>query len=259
MNITCSALPEQLLESELFGHERGAFTDARLQKKGLLETADRGTVFLDEIGEMTPGLQAKLLRFLEEKSFKRVGGSADIHVDVRVIAATNRNLEEEVAKNRFRVRSLLSPQRPADFDAAAPDAPGGHSAAGRVLHRRLQHRVQEARARRDAGRLHGAARLRLARQRPRAPQRHRTGDAALGRRPARCAGLRRRSTAVVTAGNDFELPATGVDLEQLERSLLVQALRRSGGNQTRAGAMLGLNRDQIRYRIEKFGLTDALT
>ena len=76
MNITCSALPEQLLESELFGHERGAFTDARLQKKGLLETADGGTVFLDEIGEMTPGLQAKLLRFLEEKSFKRVGGSA---------------------------------------------------------------------------------------------------------------------------------------------------------------------------------------
>ena len=76
MNITCSALPEQLLESELFGHERGAFTDARMQKKGLLETADGGTVFLDEIGEMTPALQAKLLRFLEEKSFKRVGGVA---------------------------------------------------------------------------------------------------------------------------------------------------------------------------------------
>ena len=102
MNITCSALPEQLLESELFGHERGAFTDARLQKKGLLEMADGGTVFLDEIGEMTAGLQAKLLRFLEEKSFKRVGGSHDIRVDVRVVAATNRNLEEEVGKHRFR-------------------------------------------------------------------------------------------------------------------------------------------------------------
>ena len=102
MNITCSALPEQLLESELFGHERGAFTDARLQKKGLLEVADGGTVFLDEIGEMTPGLQAKLLRFLEEKSFKRVGGSQDIRVAVRVVAATNRNLEEEVATHRFR-------------------------------------------------------------------------------------------------------------------------------------------------------------
>ena len=93
VNITASALPEQLLESELFGHERGAFTDARQQKRGLLETADGGTVFLDEIGEMTPGLQAKLLRFLEEKAFKRVGGLVDIRVDLRVIAATNRDLE----------------------------------------------------------------------------------------------------------------------------------------------------------------------
>src|SRR4029077_17578757 len=102
MNITCSALPEQILESELFGHERGAFTDARAQKRGLLESADGGTVFLDEIGEMAPPLQAKLLRFLEEKTFKRVGGVADIRVDVRVIAATNRNLEDEVKKGRFR-------------------------------------------------------------------------------------------------------------------------------------------------------------
>jgi DNA-binding NtrC family response regulator len=102
VNITCSALPEQLLESELFGHERGAFTDARQQKRGLLETADGGTVFLDEIGEMTPGLQAKLLRFLEERTFKRVGGLNDIRVDVRVIAATNRSLEDEVKAGRFR-------------------------------------------------------------------------------------------------------------------------------------------------------------
>ena len=102
VNITCSALPEQLLESELFGHERGAFTDARQQKRGLLETASDGTVFLDEIGEMTPGLQAKLLRFLEEKTFKRVGGLSDIRVNVRVIAATNRNLEQGVKEGRFR-------------------------------------------------------------------------------------------------------------------------------------------------------------
>src|SRR6185503_7450422 len=102
MNITCSALPETLLESELFGHERGAFTGADRQKRGLLESADGGTVFLDEIGEMVPALQAKLLRFLEEKTFKRVGGAVDLHVDVRVIAATNRNLQEEVRQGRFR-------------------------------------------------------------------------------------------------------------------------------------------------------------
>ncbi|MBI4615450.1 MAG: sigma-54-dependent Fis family transcriptional regulator, partial [Planctomycetes bacterium] len=102
INITCSALPEALLESELFGHEQGAFTDARRQKKGLFELADGGTIFLDEIGEMAPGLQAKLLRFLEEKAFRRVGSTADIRVDVRVIAATNRNLEEQVRQGKFR-------------------------------------------------------------------------------------------------------------------------------------------------------------
>ncbi len=102
VNITCSALPEQLLESELFGHERGAFTDARQQKRGLFETADGGTVFLDEIGEITAGLQSKLLRFLEEKTFKRVGGLTDVRVDVRVIAATNRDLEQEVKAGKFR-------------------------------------------------------------------------------------------------------------------------------------------------------------
>ena len=172
MNITCSALPEQLLESELFGHERGAFTDARMQKRGLLETADGGTVFLDEIGEMTPALQAKLLRFLEEKSFKRVGGAADIRVDVRVIAATNRNLEEEVAKGAFRDRSLLPAERAADRAAAAARASRGHPGAGRVLHRQLQcassgSSVLGA----TPAALRGAAGVRLAGQRARAAQR----------------------------------------------------------------------------------------
>ena len=102
LNITCSALPEPLLESELFGHEKGAFTDARQQKRGLLEQADEGTVFLDEIGEMAPALQAKLLRVLEEKTFRRVGGIGDVRVDVRVIAATNRDLETLVREGRFR-------------------------------------------------------------------------------------------------------------------------------------------------------------
>jgi DNA-binding NtrC family response regulator len=256
MNITCSALPEQLLESELFGHERGAFTDARLQKKGLLETADGGTVFLDEIGEMTPALQAKLLRFLEEKSFKRVGGSTDIRVDVRVIAATNRNLEEEVSKHQFRAdlffRLNVLPIAMPPLRAHAEDIPllveyfidafndefrkkilGATPAAYALLQgygwpgnvRELRNVIERAMLLSDGTRLDAK------------------DFAAM--------------TKAVSASNEFELPPSGVDLEQLERSLLIQALRRSGGNQTRAGGLLGLNRDQIRYRIEKFGLTTA--
>ena len=121
MNITCSALPEQLLESELFGHERGAFTDARQQKIGLLESADGGTVFLDEIGEMQPMLQAKLLRFLEERAFKRVGGAADIHVGAR-----DRG-DEPGSAGRGEARAVsrgpvLPPERDADRHAAAAAA-----------------------------------------------------------------------------------------------------------------------------------------
>ena len=102
MNISCTSLPDQLLESELFGHEKGAFTDAKARKKGLVELADQGTVFLDEIGDLNTGLQAKLLGFLEDRVFRRVGGVRDIHVSVRVLAATNKDLEQEVAEKRFR-------------------------------------------------------------------------------------------------------------------------------------------------------------
>ena len=256
MNITCSALPEQLLESELFGHERGAFTDARLQKRGLLETADGGTIFLDEIGEMVPALQAKLLRVLEEKAFKRVGGSADIHVDVRVIAATNRNLEDEVAKGRFRsdlfYRLNVLPMALPPLRSHAGDIPllveyfidsfntefrkrvlGATPAAYEVLERygwpgnvrELRNVIERAMLLSDSQRLEAK------------------DFAALS------------SSAGSAEG--FELPASGVDLEQLERSLVIQALRRSGGNQTKAAALLGLNRDQIRYRIEKFSLSPA--
>jgi two-component system response regulator AtoC len=102
LDINCASLPEQLLESELFGHERGAFTDAKSQKLGLLELANRGTLFLDEIGEMSLTIQVKLLRVLERMVFRRVGGTADIHVSVRIISATNRDLKKEVDESRFR-------------------------------------------------------------------------------------------------------------------------------------------------------------
>jgi DNA-binding NtrC family response regulator len=103
VEINCASLPENLLESELFGYERGAFTDAKAQKRGLFEAADGGTLLLDEIGEMQPGLQAKLLKVLEEMSFRRLGGTRDLHVDVRVIAATNKDLAAEVKSGRFRL------------------------------------------------------------------------------------------------------------------------------------------------------------
>jgi Nif-specific regulatory protein len=102
IKINCAALPESIIESELFGHEKGAFTGAVKERKGRFELADRGTIFLDEVGELSPGIQVKLLRVLQERELERVGGTGTIKVDVRLIAATNRNLEEEVKAGRFR-------------------------------------------------------------------------------------------------------------------------------------------------------------
>jgi DNA-binding NtrC family response regulator len=254
MNITCSALPEALMESELFGHERGAFTGADRQKRGLFEMADGGTVFLDEIGEMVPGLQAKLLRFLEEKTFRRVGGAVDIKVDVRVVAATNRNLQEEVKGGKFREDLFyrlnvlpigLPPLRErrddiprlvaffvesynAEFKkhirGVSPEAMTtlqSHGWPGNI--RELRNAIERAMLLSDNPMLEPA-------------------DFSAG------------AGAAVRLGEQVELPTAGIDLDQLERSLVVQALQRTGWNQTKAAALLGLNRDQIRYRIEKFNL-----
>ena len=253
MNITCSALPETILESELFGHERGAFTDARQQKRGLLESADGGTVFLDEIGEMAPGLQAKLLRFLEEKTFKRVGGIADVRVDVRVIAATNRTLEEEVKKGRFRedlyyrlnVLPIILPplrNRPDDIPTLIHYFVDTFNAEFRKSVRRVA--ADAMQQLRNYGWPGNIRELRNAVER--AMLLVEGADLTADQFPV----LSRSSRL----NEGVELPATGVDLEQLERSLVIQALERSSWNQTKAATLLGLNRDQIRYRIEKFKL-----
>ncbi len=251
VNITCSALAEQLLESELFGHERGAFTDARQQKRGLLETADGGTVFLDEIGEMTPGLQAKLLRFLEEKTFKRVGGLTDVRVDVRVVAATNRDLESDVKTGKFRedlfyrlqvMPMTLPPLRERwgdvlllanfyidQFNREFRKKVRGLSPAAAALLEQYQWpgNVRELRNAIERAML-------LVDQSYLEPE-----DFSLTR---------------TVSPVEFVLPPEGVRLEEVERQLLVQALERAAGNQTQAAQLLGINRDQVRYRIEKFGL-----
>jgi two-component system, NtrC family, response regulator AtoC len=253
MNITCSALPEQILESELFGHERGAFTDARQQKRGLLESADGGTVFLDEIGEMAPGLQAKLLRFLEEKTFKRVGGVADIRVDVRVVAATNRQLEDEVRKGRFRedlyYRLNVLPIVLPPLRAHADDIPAlVHyfiDAYNTEFRKRVRGITDDAMRRLQTYGWPGNIReLRNAVERA----------MLLVEGPELTADQFPVLSSVHRLSEGVELPPTGIDLEQLERSLVVQALERSVWNQTKAATLLGLNRDQIRYRIEKFKL-----
>jgi len=253
VNITMSALPEQLLESELFGHERGAFTDARQQKRGLLETADGGTVFLDEIGEMTAGLQAKLLRFLEEKTFKRVGGLSDVRVDARVIAATNRNLEEEVSHGTFRedlfYRLQVMPISLPPLRERQGDIPLLASYYTDQFNREFKRHVRgvspEGLKTLEQYRWPGNIReLRNAIERAMLLVEHEWLQA----------GDFTTLTRSVTPA-EFKLPAEGISLDEVERQLVVQALERSGGNQTQAGQLLGINRDQVRYRIEKFGLT----
>ena len=253
MNITCSALPDALLESELFGHERGAFTDARNQKIGLLEAADGGTVFLDEIGEMVPALQAKLLRFLEEKAFKRVGGSADVRVDARVIAATNRDLEDAVKTGGFRedlyyrlnVMQITLPslrEHPSDIPLLLDYY---IDAFNREFRKNIRGVTPEAMGLLKAYRWPGNIReLRNAVERAMLLA---EGEWVT---PELLPVIASRASTAQT----MELPHEGVNLDTLERELVVQALRRTGGNQTKAAALLGLNRDQIRYRIEKFAL-----
>ena len=253
VNITCSALPDSLLESELFGHEKGAFTDAKTQKKGLFEQGDGGTVFLDEIGEMSPILQSKLLRVLEEKSFRRVGGNNDQKVNVRVVAATNRNLQDEVKKGGFREDlyyrlNVLTIELPPLRERVGDIPLLGEYFAQRFS---VDFRKPIQGFDKDA--------LKLLQDYP-WPGNVRELRNAIERAVLLCDRdqLCREAFAAIDKPAelhaDMTLPPAGVNLEKLERSLVVQALERTKGNQTQAAKLLGINRDQMRYRIEKFGL-----
>jgi len=252
VNITCSALPEALLESELFGHERGAFTDARQRRKGLLEEAAGGTVFLDEIGEMTPSLQAKMLRFLEERAFRRVGGAGDVHADVRVIAATHRDLRQRVASGEFRqdlyyrlavVHLQMPPLRERTGDVA-------------LLVEHFLATFAES-YQKPIPRLSKAARDKLmshpwpgnVRELKNAIER-----AVLLADTEEIRAEELDMSEVEDPVDAFRLPPSGINLEELERALVLQALEKTTGNKSRAGSLLGLTRDQIRHRIEKFNI-----
>ncbi len=260
VDITCTALSESLLESELFGHEKGAFTDAKVQKKGLVELADGGTVFLDEIGDLSPGLQGKLLRFLEDKVFRRVGGTRDIHVAVRVIAATNKELGKEVEAGRFR-RDLyfrlkvipleIPPLRERREDILP-------LAESFVRHFDAEMRKSVHGIDPDAGQLMLAydwpGNVRELRNAIERAVLLTDGDTIACRDlPAE---IREGTPTRAEPDSAPALPIGGLVLEELERELVRQALDRAHGNRTRAARLLGLNRDQIRYRIAKFHLED---
>jgi transcriptional regulator with PAS, ATPase and Fis domain len=255
VNITCSALPAALLESELFGHERGAFTDAKARKEGLLQQASGGTVFLDEIGEMQPSLQAKLLRFLEDKVFRPVGGSTEYHSDVRVVAATNVDLRKAVREGEFRedlyyrlavVTIHLPPlrERNGDIDLlVAYFLDRFNRDLGKHVRRIEPAALSELRTYPWPGNVRE---LRNALERAVLLAESDTlgrGDFELG--------------GSALDDDEYRLPAGGVNIRELERSLVEQALERTGGNQTRAARLLGMNRDQIRYRMQRYGLLPA--
>jgi two-component system response regulator PilR (NtrC family) len=260
--VNCGAMPEALLESELFGHIRGAFTGADKDKKGLIEAADGGTVFLDEIGEMSPTMQVKLLRVLQERKYRRVGGTEEDSSNIRVIAATNRDLPKFVGEGKFREDlfyrlNVIPVQMPplrdrADdvtliaehflakytremnkiIDGFAPEALAalrGYSWPGNV--RELENTVERAVALESGRRVELAA----------LPDHIREG------RPA----TTRSGDAVTEAGDGFNLER---HLQDIERSHLERALERSGGVQTRAADVLGLSFRQFRYLMKKHGL-----
>jgi DNA-binding NtrC family response regulator len=257
MNITCTALQDTLLESELFGHEKGAFTDAKSQKKGLFELANNGTVFLDEIGDMSPTLQAKVLRALEERAFRRVGGSQDIKVDVRIIAATNRPLEKLIEEKRFREDLYYR------LNIITIDVPP-------LRERRLDipllvdHFLKRfsVEFRKNVTDLSGEALRKLeayewpgnVRELKNVIER----AVLLGSGPVVAAeDLSMGRSAAAAPEKDkklFSLPAKGFKFDDLEKDIVLQALERTAWNQTRAGELLGMTRDQIHYRMEKFGL-----
>ncbi len=255
ISVNCTVLPDNLVESELFGHEAGAFTDAKEAKRGLFELADGGTIFLDEIGDMPKPAQAKLLEFLETHRFRRVGGVRDITVDVHVVTATNRNLDEAVANGDFRedlfyrldvIPIALAPLREHPEDIAPltmhfiDTLCDEMSIPRRIVAPETVGLLEKYAWPGNARELRNVLeRLLLLRDDPTIAPNHLPPE-------IRQAGVAREQV--------FVLPPDGIDLDLVEQQLIVQAMERASGNKSRAARLLGISRDTLRYRLEKYGL-----
>ena len=259
--INCAAIPETLLESELFGYEKGAFTDARSQKRGIFELADKGTLFLDEIGEIPLMLQAKLLRVLEEQSFRRLGGLKDIKLDLRVVAATNKNLREAVEEGAFRqdlyfrlnvIHITIPPlrERPDDIPPLARFFVDHYN---RKFKRHLEGLTAEAERKLLDHDWPGNVReLRNAIERAMILE---TSSHISQSSLPLSISHRAAPSSSFSSGNGFaSVPEDGLSLEDNERRLLLCALEKTNGNQTQAARLLHITRDTLRYKMKKYNL-----
>jgi DNA-binding NtrC family response regulator len=259
MEINCAAIPRELLESELFGHEKGAFTDATQQRIGLFEAAEHGSVFLDEIGELPLTLQAKLLKFLDSKIVRRVGGSRDIPVDVRILAATNRDLAEEVRQGRFRedlyyrlnvVPIEIPPLRDRDDDAVLL-ARLFCERVGRKLGKKAR---LSAASEREVGRYPWPGNVReLSNVIERAVLLARTEE--LGPAELSIPKLRDRAAADVELTDlGVRIPPEGLSLLAVEKAVIEGALTRTQGNVVEAARLLHIGRGSLRCKMRRHGL-----
>jgi two-component system response regulator AtoC len=262
--INCAALPATLIESELFGYEKGAFTDAKARKEGLFEQAEGGTLLLDEIGELELALQAKLLRVLEEGAFRRVGGLKDIPLDVRVIAASNRDLKTESEGGRFRldlyyrlsiIQIDIPPLRERGDDVLLLSKHYINTIGNKL---RLRKQISGLSPEVEAvfRRYNWPGNVRELRNVIERTLILEDSDVITTEYlPRDITGASGQKAGSASASENtpvqFSLPSGGVSLEDVELSLVRQAIDRSGGNQTRAAELLGISRDQLRYRLKK--------